>query len=112
MIHSSKTAYVAIADHRDSHGAFSAGDIVIVDEPALLPVLFAEGSLDPDVVVDASVFLGEPETAQQKSAAGSPSASHDRMTRAPGGRRGAAGKFAAKPAGTDGQAAGEASGEA
>lgn len=56
MIHSSKTAYVAIADHRDASGAFKAGDIVIVDEPALLPVLFAEGSLDPLVVVDASLF--------------------------------------------------------
>lgn len=56
MLHASKTAYVAVDDHKDAHGAFFAGDIVIVDEPALLPVLFAEGSLDPAVTVDASVF--------------------------------------------------------
>lgn len=55
-IHSSKTAYVAIADHRDADGAFKAGDIVIVDEPALVPVLVAEGSIDPSVTVDASLF--------------------------------------------------------
>ena len=56
MIHSSKTAYVAITDHRDASGAFKAGDIVIVDEPALIDLLVREGSIDPDVVVTASVF--------------------------------------------------------
>jgi len=56
MIHSSKTAYVAVADHRDASGAFKAGDIVIVSEPALVAALVREGSIDPSVVVGASLF--------------------------------------------------------
>jgi len=55
-LHSAKQAYVAIGDHRDADGAFKAGDIVIVDEPALVGVLVREGSIDPSIVVDASMF--------------------------------------------------------
>lgn len=56
MIHSSKTAYVAIADHRDANGAFKVGDIVIVDYPEEADVLAREGSIDLSVVIDASLF--------------------------------------------------------
>lgn len=62
-LHASKQAYVAIADHRDSHGRFDAGDIVIVDEPALVDLLVREGSIDPSVVVDASLFTPGTEAA-------------------------------------------------
>jgi len=108
MIHSSKQAYVAIADHRDGRSRFSAGDIVIIDDEALVDLLTREGSIDPAIVVTAAMFLGgpetpetAPETAPKASAGDSPAAAHDRMTRAPAGRRGAAGKFAAKPADGD-----------
>ena len=87
MIHSSKQAYVAVADHRDSHGRFSTGDIVIVDDEALVDMLIREGSIDPSIVVDASYFISSPK-------AESPAAAHDRMVKAPGGRRGATGKAA------------------
>ena len=92
MIHSSKQAYVAIADHRDAYGRFDAGDIVIVAEPALVDMLVAEGSIDPAIVVDASYFISSPK-------AESPAAANDRMVKAPGGRRAAASKAA--PATTD-----------
>lgn len=55
-IHASKTAYVAIADHRDADGSFKAGDIVIIDEPALVGILVREGSIDPSITVDASMY--------------------------------------------------------
>ncbi len=73
MIHASKTAYIAILPHRSSLGAFDAGDVVIVDEPALIDALAREGSIDPSVTVDASVYT-TPKAAKGAKAADEPAA--------------------------------------
>lgn len=79
MIHSSKTAYVATRDHRDANGAFKAGDIVIVDYPEEADALAREGSIDLDVVVDASLFTPGVET----GVAGEPTEKADALASEP-----------------------------
>lgn len=83
-LHASKTAHVAVKAHRSGLGRFEVGDIVIVSEPELLPALYREGSLDPNVTVDASLLVGSGD------ASAATEASEPRQARAP--------KAKAKPA--------------
>jgi len=77
---SGKIAHIAVKSHRDALGSFDIGDVVIVADETVLRVLYREGSLSPDLKLDASYFTSTPLEAKSKPAGRkSTAASKNRM---------------------------------